>query len=97
MKKILPMNFYYLSLMQILRIQESKMEMQLSVLISEQTDAGKLLKYLPKLTYPDYNMKPLQLDYTTMTMYNHTYKNIHVIFEKDDLSNTFGEIISQQQ
>jgi 2,3-bisphosphoglycerate-independent phosphoglycerate mutase len=40
-------------------------------------------------------MKPLQLHYTTMTMYNHTYKNIHVIFEKDDLVHTLGEILSK--
>src|ERR1019366_4831777 len=45
----------------------------------------EITEALTQTALPDYNMKPLQLDYTTMTMYNHTYKNIHVIFEKDDL------------
>ena len=42
-------------------------------------------------------MKPLQLHYTTMTMYDHTFKNIHVIFEKDDLKNTLGEVLAAKQ
>ena len=54
----------------------------------------EITEALTQTAFPDYNMKPLQLDYTTMTMYNHTYKNIHVIFEKDDLSNTLGEVLA---
>ncbi len=54
----------------------------------------EITEALTQIDFPDYNMKTLRLDYTTMTMYNHTYKNIHVIFEKDDLSNTLGEILS---
>ncbi len=54
----------------------------------------EITEALTQTAFPDYNMKPLQLDYTTMTMYNHAYKNIHVIFEKDDLSNTLGEILA---
>ena len=54
----------------------------------------EITEALTQTAFPDYNMKPLQLDYTTMTMYNHIYKNIHVIFEKDDLSNTLGEILA---
>jgi 2,3-bisphosphoglycerate-independent phosphoglycerate mutase len=40
-------------------------------------------------------MQPLKLDYTTITMYDHRYKNIHVIFQKDDLINTLGEVLAQ--
>lgn len=54
----------------------------------------EITEALTQTAFPEFNMKPLQLDYTTMTMYNHTYKNIHVIFEKDDLSNTLGEILA---
>ena len=54
----------------------------------------EITEALTQTAFPDYNMKPLQLDYTTMTMYNHTFKNLHVIFEKDDLINTLGEILS---
>ncbi|MEP6952120.1 MAG: 2,3-bisphosphoglycerate-independent phosphoglycerate mutase [Ginsengibacter sp.] len=49
---------------------------------------------LTQTAYPDYQMNPLQLHYTTMTLYDHTFKNLHVIFEKDDLINTLGEILS---
>jgi len=35
------------------------------------------------------------LHYTTMTEYDQTFKNVHVIFETDNLSHTLGEIIAQ--
>jgi 2,3-bisphosphoglycerate-independent phosphoglycerate mutase len=38
-------------------------------------------------------MKTLDLNYTTMTRYDHSFKNINVIFENDDLVNTLGEIL----
>lgn len=50
---------------------------------------------LTQQAFPDYNMFPLQLYYTTMTEYDHTFKNVHVIFENDNLNNTLGEIIEQ--
>ena len=56
----------------------------------------EITEALTQTPFPDFQMKPLQLNYTTMTMYNHTFKNIHIIFEKDDLINTLGEILSQQ-
>ncbi len=39
-------------------------------------------------------MKKLNLHYTTMTQYDHKYKDVHVIFENDDLKNTLGEVIA---
>jgi 2,3-bisphosphoglycerate-independent phosphoglycerate mutase len=38
-------------------------------------------------------MKPLQLNYTTMTEYDKTYKGVHVIFENDNLNNTMGAVL----
>ena len=49
---------------------------------------------LTQTAYPEQNMHPLQLDFTTMTMYDHSFKNIKTIFQKDDLKNTIGEILS---
>jgi 2,3-bisphosphoglycerate-independent phosphoglycerate mutase len=46
---------------------------------------------------PEPGMKPLQLHYTCMTRYDHTFKNTFVVFEKDDLANTLGDILAQQQ
>ena len=44
----------------------------------------------------EYDMHPLSIHYTTMTMYDHTFKNVYSIFEKDDLKNTLGEILSKK-
>ena len=43
----------------------------------------------------EYNMHKLDLRYVTMTRYDETYQNIDVIFEKDNLVNTLGEVISK--
>jgi 2,3-bisphosphoglycerate-independent phosphoglycerate mutase len=43
---------------------------------------------------PDYDMKKLDLEYFTMTRYDDTFKNIKVLFEKDNLTNTLGEVLS---
>ncbi len=49
---------------------------------------------LTQQDFPEYDMKKLDLHYVTMTRYDDTYKNVHVIFQKDDLSNTLGEVLS---
>lgn len=43
---------------------------------------------------PDHGMKKLTLNYTTMTEYDATFNNVHVIFENDNLHNTLGEILA---
>ncbi len=55
----------------------------------------EITEVLTQTAFPDYNMKPLNLNYTTMTLYEHTFKNIHVIFQKDDLVNTLGNVLAQ--
>jgi 2,3-bisphosphoglycerate-independent phosphoglycerate mutase len=40
-------------------------------------------------------MKKLTLHYYTMTNYNEKFKNIGVVFEKDNLHNTLGEVLSK--
>ncbi len=44
----------------------------------------------------EYNMNKLPLYYVTMTTYDESFQNIKVVFEKDNLRNTLGEIIEQQ-
>ncbi len=56
----------------------------------------EITQVLTQTEFADYGMKPLQLHYTTMTQYDATYKNVHVVFENDDLKNTLGEILEQQ-
>ena len=55
----------------------------------------EITKALTQLDFPEYNMHCLHLHYTTMTEYDATYKNVHVVFETDNLNNTLGEIIAQ--
>ena len=38
-------------------------------------------------------MHPLNLYYVTMTEYDKSFKNVHVIFENKDLTNTLGEVL----
>lgn len=42
----------------------------------------------------EYNMHKLDLNYITMTMYDQSFKNVPVLFYKDNLQNTLGEVLS---
>jgi len=55
----------------------------------------EITQVLTQQAFPDFEMKPLNLFYTTMTEYDKTYKGVHVIFENDNLSNTLGEVLEQ--
>ncbi len=55
----------------------------------------EITKALTQMDFPDQNMHKLNLHYTTMTEYDATFKNVHVIFENDNLNNTLGEILQQ--
>ena len=55
----------------------------------------EITQVLTQTDMPDFEMKKLDLDYTTMTQYDHSFKNVHVVFENDDLKNTLGEILQQ--
>ena len=54
----------------------------------------EITEVLTQKDFPDFNMHALQLDYTTMTEYDRTFKNVHVIFENDNLNNTLGEVLA---
>lgn len=55
----------------------------------------EITQVLTQTDFPDFDMHKLALHYTTMTEYDSTYKNVHVIFETDNLNNTLGEIIEK--
>ncbi len=55
----------------------------------------EITQVLTQTDIPEQGMKKLSLHYTTMTQYDHSFKNVNVIFENDDLKNTLGEIISK--
>jgi 2,3-bisphosphoglycerate-independent phosphoglycerate mutase len=46
----------------------------------------------------DFQMTPIEsLYFVTMTQYDEKFKNVHVIFEKDNLEMTLGEVLSLHQ
>lgn len=51
---------------------------------------------LTQNSYPQFSMSPIDLHYVTMTKYDPTYKNVNVVFEKDNLNNTLGEVLSKE-
>lgn len=55
----------------------------------------EITQVLTQTDMPDFGMQTLQLDYTTMTQYDQSFKGVHVVFENDDLKNTLGEILEQ--
>lgn len=53
----------------------------------------EITEVLTQKNFPEFGMQALQLHYTTMTEYDKTFKNVHVIFETDNLNNTLGEVL----
>ncbi|TFV95568.1 2,3-bisphosphoglycerate-independent phosphoglycerate mutase [Algoriphagus kandeliae] len=60
------------------------------------TDRGReITQVLTQRDFEDFNMKKLDLDYITFTNYDDTFKGVKVLFEKDNLSNTLGEVLAK--
>ncbi|MES2419238.1 MAG: 2,3-bisphosphoglycerate-independent phosphoglycerate mutase [Bacteroidota bacterium] len=58
------------------------------------TDRGReITSVLSQKNYPDFGMKKLPLYYVTMTTYDENFENVKVVFTKDDLSQTLGEVL----
>ena len=43
-----------------------------------------------------FDMKPLALYYVTMTNYDDSFSNMHIVFQKDHLEQTLGEVLAAQ-
>jgi len=56
----------------------------------------EISEVLTQKDFPEYGMKKLNLHYTTMTEYDKSFKNVHVIYQKEDLKNTLGEVLEQE-
>jgi len=44
---------------------------------------------------PDYGMKTMPLHYVTMTRYDEKFNDVHIVYDKENLKNTLGEIIAR--
>ncbi len=53
----------------------------------------EISEVLTQQDFPAYNMKKLDVYYTTLTEYDKSFKNVHVIFQTDNLNNTIGEVL----
>ena len=59
------------------------------------TDRGReLTQMLSQKAFPEQGTSPLDLHYVTMTNYDSNYKNVNVIFNKENITDTLGETIS---
>lgn len=58
------------------------------------TDRGReITQVLTQQNFEDFNMKKLKLHYITFTNYDDTFQDVKVIFEKDNLYNTLGQVL----
>ena len=54
----------------------------------------QITQTLTQKNFPEHNMKKLNLHYVTMTNYDNTFEGIYVVFDKDNLTNTLGEVLA---
>lgn len=60
------------------------------------TDRGRqLTEVLSQSDFHEQNMHKLNLYYVTLTNYDDNYKGINVVFNKDNLSDTLGEVLEK--
>ena len=60
------------------------------------TDRGReLTEALSQKDFHEQNMHKLNLYYVTMTNYDDTFQNVHVIYDKDNITETLGEVLEK--
>jgi len=68
----------------------------LIVFFNFRTDRGRqITEALTQQDFPDYGMQKLDLYYLTMTNYDDKYDGVKVMFDKENLHNTLGEILEK--
>lgn len=60
------------------------------------TDRGRqITQALTQQDFPEQGMKKMQLFYVTMSNYDDSFKGVRIIFDKDNLENTLGEVLAK--
>ena len=60
------------------------------------TDRGReLTEALSQIDFIDHDMLKLNLYYVTLTNYDDTYKNVKVVYNKDNITETLGEVLEK--
>ena len=66
------------------------------VFFNFRTDRGReLTEVLSQQDFSEYQMKKLNLYYVTMTNYDDSFSKVHVIYDKDNLTDTLGETLAK--
>ncbi|MGB3947183.1 MAG: 2,3-bisphosphoglycerate-independent phosphoglycerate mutase [Bacteroidia bacterium] len=55
----------------------------------------EITQVLTQQAMPDFGMNTIPLYYVTMTNYDATFKNVHIMYDKDNLVNTLGEVLEK--
>ena len=59
------------------------------------TDRGRqITEALTQQDFPDHEMKKLDLHYLTMTNYDDSFQGVEVMYDKENLTQTLGEVLS---
>lgn len=59
------------------------------------TDRGRqITQALTQQDFPEQGMKKLKLHYVTLTNYDDSFQNVRLLFDKDNLNNTLGEVVA---
>jgi len=67
------------------------------IFFNYRTDRGReLTEVLTQKNHPDFNMKTIPLYYVTMTNYDENFKNIHIIYNTENLEDTLGEVLEKE-
>jgi 2,3-bisphosphoglycerate-independent phosphoglycerate mutase len=62
------------------------------------TDRGRqLIEVLSQKDFPEFGMKKLKLNGLTFTQYSQDFKEVGVIFEEENLTQTLGEVLAKHQ
>lgn len=66
------------------------------VFFNFRTDRGRqLTRALSQENFPGFDMHVLPLHFVTMTNYDASFSGIHIVFDKENLKNTLGEVLTK--
>ncbi|MBX7051648.1 MAG: 2,3-bisphosphoglycerate-independent phosphoglycerate mutase [Flavobacteriales bacterium] len=55
----------------------------------------EITQVLTQTDFPDFGMKRMSLNYVTMTNYDDSFKGVKVVYDKDNLTMTLGEVLEK--
>ena len=66
------------------------------VFFNFRTDRGRqLTQVLTQKNNKAYDMKTIPLYFVTLTNYDHHFKGLHIVYDKEDIKNTLGEVLEK--